>query len=641
MRKRAGEGVQGRRPDSAPPIRELHFRRLLEKLPAAAYTCDPDGLITYFNEYAVRLWGRAPKLSDPVDRYCGSFKLFSTDGSPLTHDQCWMALAIQEGKEYNQEILIERPDGQRLTAMAHASPVRDESGRLLGGVNVLVDITDRKRAEESQALLAAIVESSDDAIVSKTLEGRILSWNAGAERLFGYTAQEAIGQSISLIIPPEILDEEDMILERLRRGERVEHYETVRVSKEGRRLNISLTISPVRDSAGRIVAASKVARDITARQQLEDVLARLKQEQLRQSEERFRLMVEGVRDYAIFMLDPGGHVVSWNAGAERIKGYRAAEILGQHFSNFYAREDIECGKPEHELLVAAAEGRIEDEGWRVRKDGTRFWANVVITALRDQMGALRGFAKVTRDMTERKQAEQLRARLTTQVLAAQDDERRRVARELHDETGQSLTGLLVGLRTIEGSQTLPEAAELAQQLRGVVAQSLGNVRRLARGLHPRVLDDLGLAAAVTGQVREFGHLHGIAVDARVKVPDAHRLPPLLQTTVYRVLQEALTNVAKHADARHVSVRLGREAATLTLWVQDDGIGMPPQAALRPGAAGNHRGLGLEGMRERVALLGGSVQVESEPGVGTTITARIPVPPNPRRHVRGRRVDPLA
>jgi len=618
MRKEGpeGEGVQGRQPDLAPPTRELHFRRLLEKLPAAAYTCDPEGLITYFNEYAVRLWGRAPKLNDPVDRYCGSFKLFSTDGSPLTHDQSWMALAIQGGKEYNQEILIERPDGQRLTAMAHASPVIDESGRLLGGVNILVDITDRKRAEESQALLAAIVESSDDAIISKTLEGRILSWNAGAERLFGYTAPEAIGQPISLIIPPEMLDEEGMILERLRGGERVEHFETVRMSKEGRRLDISLTISPVRDSAGRVVAASKVARDITARKQLEAALAGVKGEQLRQSEERFRVMVEGVRDYAIFMLDPEGHVVSWNAGAERIKGYRAAEILGQHFSKFYTRDDIEGGKPEHELLVAAAEGRLEDEGWRVRKDGTTFWANVVITALRDQIGSLRGFAKVTRDITERKQAEELRARLTTQVLAAQDDERRRVARELHDETGQSLTGLLVGLRTIEGARTLAEAVERGQQLGEIVARTLLDVGRLARGLHPRVLDDLGFAAAVTGQVQEFAELHGIAVDARVKVPDADRLPP--------VLQEALTNVARHAEARHVRVRLGREAATLTLCVQDDGIGMTPRAARGPLGAGQHRGLGLEGMRERVALLGGSVHVDSEPGKGTTVAVRIPL-----------------
>ena len=275
-------------------------------------------------------------------------------------------------------------------------------------------------------------------------------------------------------------------------------------------------------------------------------------------------------------------------------------------------------------------------------DGSPVPVSISLAPLRlEGSGAVIGVIGVVADISELKRAEQLRARLTAQLLAAQDDERRRVARELHDETGQSLTGLLVGLRMIEGAGTIAEAVERAQQLGKIVTRTLLDVGRLARGLHPRALDDLGLAAAVTGQVQEFGHLHGIAVDARVKVPDAHRLPALLQTTVYRVLQEALTNVAKHADARHVSVRLGREAATLTLWVQDDGIGMPPQAALSPGAAGNHRGLGLEGMRERVALLGGSVQVESEPAVGTTITARIPVPPNPRRHVRGRRVDPLA
>jgi len=614
------QGVRGWRPDSAPFTSELHLRRLLEKLPAGAYTCDSEGLITYFNDYAVQLWGRAPKLNDPVDRYCGSFKLFSSDGSPLAHDQCWMALAIQRGQEYNEEIVIERPDGQRVTALAYANQVRDTSGHLLGGVNILVDITDRKRAQENQALLAAIVESSDDAIISKTLEGRILSWNAGAERLFGYSALEAIGQSITLIIPPDRLGEEHMILDRVRSGERLEHYETVRVSKAGRRLDISLTISPIRDSAGRVVGASKIARDITARKQLEEALAERVRERLQQSGERFRLMVENVRDYAIFMLDPDGRVVSWNAGAERIKGYRADEILGHHFSEFYQQEDIDRGKPEGELLIAAAEDRLEDEGWRVRKDGTRFWANVVITALRDRAGNLRGFAKVTRDITERKQADELRAQLTRQVMTAQDEERRRIARELHDETGQALTGLLVGLRTIERSETLAQAVELTEQLRELAAGSLADVRRLARGLHPSILDDLGLATAVRRYVEEFTRLYGIVVDVRIKGLDSNRVPLHVQTTVYRVLQEALNNVAKHAAAQRVSVRLRREMTTVELWVQDDGVGIKPLRAPTPG---ERRGLGLISMRERVALLGGSVLVESQPGAGTTVTACIP------------------
>ena len=244
------------------------FQDLLGKLPTAAYMCDTDGLITYFNRPAVQLWGREPRLRDPADRYCGSFRLFAVDGSPLRHDECWMALTLRTGKEFNrQEIVIERADGSRINALAHANPIRDELGNLVGAVNILVDVTDRRRAEDALTLLSSIVESSEDAIIGKTLDGRIRSWNSGAERLFEFTADEAIGSSIELILPPDRLDEEKMILSRLSRGERIEHYETVRMAKSGRRLDISLTISPIRDHTGRIVGASKIARDITARKQ--------------------------------------------------------------------------------------------------------------------------------------------------------------------------------------------------------------------------------------------------------------------------------------------------------------------------------------------------------------------------------------
>jgi len=270
------------------------LQALLAKLPAGAYLCDSDGLITYFNDHAVRIWGRAPELSNPVDRFCGSFKLYSSDGKPIAHDQCWMALALKAGKEYNgQEIVIECPDRIRRTVLAHANPIYDEAGNLQGAVNVLVDISDRKLAEEVNARLSAIVESADDAIISKTLDGVIRSWNAGAERLFGYSASEAIGQSVTLIIPPEKLDEEQLILSRLRRGERIEHYETVRVSKDGQRIDISLTISPIQDLTGRIIGASKVARDITARKRSEAALVALKNqlEEAHQRKDEFLAML--------------------------------------------------------------------------------------------------------------------------------------------------------------------------------------------------------------------------------------------------------------------------------------------------------------------------------------------------------------
>lgn len=251
-------------------------QRILENLPAGVYTCDSSGLITGFNEFAQQLWGRAPKLNDPVDRFCGSFRLYLPDGSPISHNDCWMALALQTGRAYNGEtIVIERPDGSRRTVLANANPLFDAAGQLVGGVNILVDITDRTRAEEAQRWLAAIVEFSEDAIISKTLDGRILSWNAGAERLFGYSAGEVIGQPITLLIPPERQHEEQSILERLRKGERIEHFETERVTKDGRYIAISLTISPVRDASGSVVAASKVARDITSQREVQTALLTL------------------------------------------------------------------------------------------------------------------------------------------------------------------------------------------------------------------------------------------------------------------------------------------------------------------------------------------------------------------------------
>ena len=252
------------------------FNRFLAHLPVAAYTCNAEGLITYFNERAVELWGREPNLNDPIDRFCGSFKLFSADGSPVPHDECWMALALRNRRAYNgQEILIERPDGSRGIGLAHANPLLDERGELLGAVNIVVDITDRRRAELVHAQLAAIVDSSDDAIVGKGLNGIIHSWNSAAVRLFGYTAEEAVGRHISLLIPPDRADEEDHIITRLRAGERVYHFDTVRLRSDGRPVDVALTISPIRDQDGRIVGASKIARDITGRKEDENRIYRL------------------------------------------------------------------------------------------------------------------------------------------------------------------------------------------------------------------------------------------------------------------------------------------------------------------------------------------------------------------------------
>ncbi len=254
-----------------------HLAQVLNALPAAVYTTDTDGRITYFNEAAVALWGCRPKLNS--DRWCGSWRLYHPDGTPMPHHTCPMAIALRERRpNRGHQAIAERPDGTRVPFMAFPTPLRDDAGAFIGAVNMLIDMSEHQRAEQASRRLASIVESSEDAIVSKDLNGVIATWNRGAERLFGYLAPEVIGKSITILIPDEHRDEETSILERVRRGERIEHYETVRQRKDGSRISISLTVSPITDETGHITGASKIARDITEQKRKEEQIALLARE---------------------------------------------------------------------------------------------------------------------------------------------------------------------------------------------------------------------------------------------------------------------------------------------------------------------------------------------------------------------------
>jgi PAS domain S-box-containing protein len=250
------------------------FHQILDVLPAAVYTTNAVGQITYFNEAAAALWGCRPELGS--SEWCGSWKLYWPDGRPLPHDQCPMAIALKEGRPVRGvEAIAERPDGSRVPFMPFPTPLYDSSGALLGAVNMLVDITDRNRAGQYEQRLIAIITSSDDAILSKDLNGTITSWNRGAEQLFGYTADEAVGKSVTMLIPMERRDEEPTILARIRSGERIDHYETIRQRKDGGLVDISLTVSPVKNAEGEIIGASKIARDITERRRAQEQQALL------------------------------------------------------------------------------------------------------------------------------------------------------------------------------------------------------------------------------------------------------------------------------------------------------------------------------------------------------------------------------
>ena len=340
---------------------------LLEALPVAVYTTDAEGRITFYNRAAAELWGHHPELGS--SQWCGSWRLYWSNGRPLPHNECPMAIALKEGREVRDvEAIVERPDGTRVRFRPYPTPLRDPSGQLVGAINLLMDVTERHDADMESARLAAIGVSSDDAIISKTLEGRITSWNASATRIFGYDANEMIGDSILRIIPPELHGEEREILARLQRGERIEHYETVRVAKDGRRVDVSLTVSPLRDRSGKVVGASKVGRDITDRKRAEK-LQRVLTDELAHRVKNTLATVQAIANQSLVRAKSPTDFVSSFAGrihAENVAWAFIARTAGQ--SAHPSRQ----ADPRHRGRAAGGDGRgidPSDGGVRSRRAG--------------------------------------------------------------------------------------------------------------------------------------------------------------------------------------------------------------------------------------------------------------------------------
>jgi PAS domain S-box-containing protein len=365
----------------------------------------------------------------------------------------------------------------------------------------------------------------------------------------------------------------------------------------------------------------------------------------RETEARFRLLVEAVQDCAIFMLDPEGHVCNWNSGAERIKGYKSSEIVGKHFSCFYPEQDLRDRKPQRELEIAAREGRFEDEGWRLRKDGSRFWANVIITAIRDDAGKLIGFGEVTRDFTERMHVQEalqkevaerreaevrlsaseksLRS-LSFHLLRTQDEERRRIGRDLHDSLGQYLAVLkmkldsaasLVGRKDDEAGEEIAKCVRLAED-------SIKEVRTIAYLLYPPMLEEIGLKSAIPWYLDGFSARSGIKATFEVH-GEFGRLPRDAELGLFRVLQESLTNVHRHSESPTAHIRLSMRDGVSVLEVKDEGKGIKLGLLEQSGKDWmGSLGVGLRGMTERMRQLGGSLELASTEE-GTTVTAEVP------------------
>ena len=489
-----------------------------------------------------------------------------------------------------------------------------------------------------------LVESVKDyAIFMLNQEGYIVTWNLGAENIKGYKPDDIIGKHFSIFYPEEDLKWDKPGYE-LKVAAEVGRFEDEgwRLRKDGTRFWANVVITALRDKDGTLRGFGKVTRDLTER--------KIAEEAVRQSEERFRSLVEGVRDYAIFMLDPEGHVQSWSAGAEAIKGYKADEIIGKHFSIFYPEEDLQRDKPGYELKVAAEVGRFEDEGWRLRKDGTRFWANVVITALRDKDGTLRGFSKVTRDLTERKNAEEQRLQLAREQVARTEAE---AASRAKDEFLATISHeLRTPLNAILGWGRMLRKSRLNEEN---FARGLDTIERNAK-LQAQLIDDLlDVSRIISGKLRltvmpvELAPIIEAAIDSIKPAADAKDIrlqvmldshaglisgdPDRLQQIVWNLLSNAVKFTEKHG---RIQVRLQRINSHVEIAISDNGRGISRgflpyvfdrfrQADSSISRMHGGLGLGLAIVRHLVELHGGIVHAQSPgEGMGATFTVELPI-----------------
>ena len=475
----------------------------------------------------------------------------------------------------------------------------------------------------------AVQQVKDYALFVLDPAGRIMTWNLGAQRIKGYAPEEIIGRHFSVFYTPDAVAR-GWPAEELRLATREGRFEDDgwRVRKDGSRFWANVVVTALRDEGGKLLGFSKITRDLTER--------RLQDEALRQAEERFRLLVDGVVDYAIFMLDPDGVVTSWNAGAQRIKGYARDEIIGQHFSRFYADEDIEAGRPWEELATARREGRAEDEGWRLKKNGERFWARVVVTPLHDADGHLRAFAKVTQDLTDRRHIQSLQdaAKDINEFIAT-------LAHELRNPLAPIRTAVEV-MAKVPGSDPAQQAMRAtidrqSAQLARIVDDMI-DIARVTRGAMSIAQAPVDIAEAVRRAVETAAP----AVEAGrhqldIELPqeplivngDLHRLT--------QVLANLLNNAARYTpQAGRIALRAQREDGWSVIQVSDNGRGIEPgmlerifhmfvqgRAALEKVGAG--LGVGLALARRIAEAHGGTLQAASEgEDKGAQFTLRIPL-----------------
>jgi PAS domain S-box-containing protein len=586
---------------------EERFRLITEGTSDLIVLIDPNGRRIYANPAYARLFGDREDLvgSDafgeihPEDKEQVEKEFFDT---------------VRDGRNRDVEFRFLLPSGEVRWIESHRSAVFDSHGRVAHVVALARDVTERRSQDE--ALRARDVQLQEAQVLANLgswewdVRTNTRRWSDQLSRIFGVRHDEVPStfDGFYPLVHPEDRERTARIAsEALRSGTDYENqFRIVRPDGTVRTVHNQARVD--RDESGKPVRVIGVCQDITER--------KLAEEQVRASQERFRMMVENVRDYAIYILDMNGYVTSWNLGAERLEGYRAEEIIGKHYSCFFPSDHAARGDPGMQLQFASIQGRYESEGWRVRKNGSQFWAHIIVTPLLDETGKPRGFSEITHDITERKRAEEDlhsyadRLKVTSRRLVeVQEAERRLLARELHDRVGQNLTALGINLSIVASglpAGSKPELAGRLEECSSLVEGTVDAMRNVMAELRPHALDDYGLPAALRSLATGFSRRTGIRVAFDGDAPAAD-LPKPVDLAMFRIAQEALNNVAKHSNAQRVEIAIRRANGLATLSVRDDGIGFDPKRIER---SNREAGWGLLIMRERAEAVGAQFSLKA-------------------------------
>lgn len=622
---------------------------LLDTVEQSVIATDLDGIVIYWNQFAQKTYGWTAQ--DAIGRHVMEL----TTPEVMAEQALEIMSHLRQGNSWTGEFKVQRRDGTTFPAQIINSPINDDKGTLIGIVGVSLDITERKRVEqalrESENRYRLLMEQASDGIHTYDMQGTFIETNSKLCEMLGYTREELLRLNVKDLIPAEDLAVDPVRFEELRAGKTLLKERRL-LRKDGAPLPVEISGRMIREGV-----LQAIIRDITERKQAES--------QLRESEERFRAMFEQA-NVGIVQASFDGILLKVNPGFCKIVGYSEEEASGMAIRDLTHPADYEKEKALTRQLMTREIPGYSIEKRYLRKDSRLVWGQMTATLVSQSSGKPFYVLAIVEDITERKQAEEalrisqaelqesndelerrvalrtaaltetndalqeeVRARLRIEaersellrrVILAQEDERRRIAREMHDQFGQGLSALtlkLAALKRESGEQV--KLREQIEILEAVAKQLDADIDFLVWELRPTVLDDLGLPAALEAHVQNWSTHFGITVELHVSGLKQERLTSEVETVLYRITQEALNNTAKYAQAGKVDILLKNFEGQVSLIIEDDGVGFDAAQAF----GSKDKGLGLIGMRERAALVGGTVEIESQPHEGTTVFVRIP------------------